>query len=88
MNCPPLPSQSELIKPFLPTTRKREKLGDEVMPGSVQTTPQLFGWLLFEGILADVDKDNVISEHDSLDRPLAKYFEEISEVALRYQSYL
>ena len=63
------------------------KLGQEVIPDHVQTTPHLFGWLLFEGILKDSDKDIVMAEHESLNLPLRKYFEEISEIALRYQSY-
>lgn len=72
---------------FLTDDQKARKLGNDVISGFVQTTPHLLGWLLFEGILKDSDKDNVIAEHNGLNLPLGKYFEEISEVALRYQSY-
>ncbi len=72
---------------FLTDDQKARKLGNDVIPGYVQTTPHLLGWLLFEGILKDSDKDAVIADHNSLNLPLGKYFEEISEVALRYQSY-
>lgn len=72
---------------FLTDDQKARKLAREVMPGLVQTTPHLFGWLLYEGILEDSDRASVIAEHEQLDLPLSKYFEEICEVALRYRSY-
>ena len=72
---------------FLTDDQKARKLALEVMPGYVQTTPHLFGWLLYEGILKDSDKDPIIAEHDALNLPLSKYFEEVSETALRYRSY-
>jgi len=40
----------------------------------VQTTPQLFGWLILKGFLGDSDKDAVIEEHTRLGRPLGEYF--------------
>ncbi|MFH1468335.1 MAG: hypothetical protein ABIO70_28360 [Pseudomonadota bacterium] len=51
-------------------------------PRLVQTTPHLFGWLLFEGRLADSDKDAVIKEHNKVGRPLEPFFERIFMKAL------
>lgn len=49
---------------------------------NVQTTPQLFGWLIYEKYLTDSDKDTVIGQHKAFNRPLSKYFERMYEVAL------
>jgi len=43
----------------------------------VQTTPHLFGWLFFTATLGDGDRDQVILEHESLGRPLKKFFLEM-----------
>lgn len=51
----------------------------------VQTTPHLFGWLIYSGILGDLDKDEVIREHISFARPLEKYFIQIYMKALEYK---
>lgn len=51
----------------------------------VQTTPHLFGWLIYSGILGDMDKDNVIREHVSFARPLEQYFNNIYMKALEYK---
>jgi len=48
----------------------------------IQTTPQLFGWLIFCGILTDSDRDQVISEHKAVDRPLAKYLNQAYYMAM------
>lgn len=50
----------------------------------VQTTPHLFGWLIFSGNLGDSDKDLVIRQHRSLSKgELAVFLEEIYLEALR-----
>lgn len=49
----------------------------------IQTTPQLFGWLFFLGVLTDTDKDRIIDEHRNLDRPLEKYFNETYYLAMQ-----
>ena len=61
---------------FLTDDQKARKLGEEFMgsPGP-QTTPHLVGWLFFHGHLIDQDKADVIEEHESMKRPLSKYFE-------------
>jgi hypothetical protein len=51
----------------------------------VQTTPHLFGWLIYSGILGDSDKDDVIKEHMRFARPLQKYFNQIYLKALEYR---
>jgi hypothetical protein len=72
---------------FLTDDKGARKLALEVIPGSVQTTPHLFGWLIYARLLPDSDKTRVITEHSSLNRPLAKYFEEIFLTAQQFRSY-
>ena len=42
----------------------------------VQTTPHIFGWLIYAKFLGDLDKDSIIEEHRALGRPLEPYFKE------------
>ncbi len=72
---------------FLTDDQKARKLALEVLPGQVQTTPHLFGWLLFEGTLNDSDSASVIAEHEQVNLPLGQYFKEIYETVQRYRSY-
>lgn len=63
---------------FLTDDQKARKLAREVMRRSItQTTPHLVGWLFFTGQLVDSEKDTVIKEHQEMNRPLSKYFEEM-----------
>jgi hypothetical protein len=54
-----------------------------------QTTPQLLGWLLYEGHLSDSDVPDIISEHEARIEPsrgrITKYFRRIYEEACRYR---
>jgi len=69
---------------FLTDDQKARRLAEEVLqPDQVQTTPHLFGWMLFTGALQDSDKDDVIKEHSAMKRPLAKFFEEMYLWALQ-----
>lgn len=62
------------------------KLACHCMPADkVQTTPHLFGWLIYSGIVSDMDKDDIIREHVSFSRPLEKYFIQIYMKALEYK---
>ena len=71
---------------FLTDDKNALKLALEVLPrGQVQTTPDLFGWLIFEQRLGDSDKQVVISQHESLKRPLKEKFEESYSLALQYR---
>jgi len=53
----------------------------------VQTTPHLFGWLVFRGVFLDNDKTTVISQHEevTLKGSLAPYFEAIFLTAMNYR---
>ena len=68
--------------------QKARRLAELVMEGGmVQTTPYLFGWLFYVGILMDQDKDEIITEHESLEKriPLTTYFEAIYMKSLEYK---
>lgn len=49
----------------------------------IQTTPHVLGWLFYEGHLADGDLSEVLREHESFERPLRKFFQEMYEEAMR-----
>ncbi len=69
---------------FLTDDQRARKLASEVMGrGQVQTTPHLFGWLLYKQFLGDSDKDPIISEHESMNGPLKQHFEDAYQEALR-----
>ncbi len=68
---------------FLTDDQGARTLANEFMNSDmVQTIPHLFGWLLYGSFLNDLDKDAIISEHESLNRPLKKYFNDIYLKAL------
>lgn len=69
---------------FLTDDQGARKLAGIAMKGHlVQTTPHLLGWLVFIGRLVGSDIDRIIEEHDSLERPLRRYFSEMYEEAMR-----
>lgn len=69
---------------FLTDDQKARKLAEAVLANQMtQTTPHLFGWLIFTCRLSDGDKDSVISEHERLHRPLRPHFEAMYIEALR-----
>ena len=71
---------------FITDDQSARKLASNCIPNDrVQTTPQLFGWLIYSGILGDSDKDVVIREHVFFGRPLEKYFNQIYIKALEYK---
>ena len=49
----------------------------------IQTTPHLLGWLFFEGHLVDGDLSGIVKEHESFERPLRRFFEEMYTEAMR-----
>jgi predicted nucleic acid-binding protein len=68
---------------FLTDDQGARKLANEVLGEEfVQTTPQLFGYLIYNGSLMDSDKENIINEHKSLRRPLEEYFSRSYLIAL------
>lgn len=48
----------------------------------VQTTPHLFGWLFYNSMLSDGDKDHIINEHNAMRRPLGKFYDDMYLFAL------
>jgi hypothetical protein len=52
-------------------------------PEDVQTVPQLLGWLIFNGIINDSDKDSIIKEHCDMGESHQEHFEEIYIEAMR-----
>jgi len=56
---------------------------EALVSGRTQTTPHLLGWLFFDGHLTDGDLDSIISQHEAMERPLAKYFRETYHEACR-----
>jgi len=71
---------------FLTDDQGARKLAAEVIDREkVQTTPHLFGWLIFHTRLGDGDKEGIIEEHKRFKRPLAPYFEEMYLKALQYR---
>jgi hypothetical protein len=72
---------------FLTDDQKARKLAESFLTSKMtQTTPHLFGWLIFTWRLSDADKDHVIEEHEQFIRPLRPYFEEMYLEALRCRS--
>jgi len=64
--------------------QKARRLAAEVIePSKVQTTPHLFGWLVFMMHLADGEVNTVVSEHEAMGRPLATYFRKVHQEACR-----
>jgi predicted nucleic acid-binding protein len=71
---------------FLTDDQGARKLASQCLPTRmVQTTPHLFGWLVYIGLLYDHDKDAIIKEHEFFKRPLKKYFEQVYAKALEYK---
>lgn len=70
---------------FLTDDQKARKFAAGIMTGMVQTTPHLFGWLIFTGRLADGDKNTIITDHKTLAGILSPHFESMYEESLRCQ---
>lgn len=73
---------------FLTDDQGARRLASQVLsPASVQTTPQLFGWLVFRSFLSDSDLETVVSQHEAMKRPLRNFFEECCSEGLRGRAY-
>jgi len=71
---------------FITDDQGARKLASEVMEHrKVQTTPHLFGWLIYNSFLSDRDKDVVLQEHLEVKGDISKYLQEIYERALLYR---
>lgn len=74
---------------FLTDDQKARRLSETLLDSKMtQTTPHLFGWLIFSGKLSDTDKDLVIVQHEALKRPLRPYLEEMYLEGLRCRCML
>jgi hypothetical protein len=71
---------------FLTDDQGARKLASYIMaPEKVQTTPHLIGWLVFNEFLNDAEMELIITEHESLKRPLKKYYHEVFMKAMEYR---
>lgn len=71
---------------FLTDDQKARKLAEQTIEEKmVQTTPHLFGWLIFEGVLSDGDKDFIIKEHEDMGGELSDYLQILYERALYFK---
>lgn len=69
---------------FMTDDQKARKLGRSVIAREkIQTTPHLFGWLIFSGGLTGSDKEPVITEHEKYGGQLRPYFEATYQEAMR-----
>jgi predicted nucleic acid-binding protein len=77
----------KINQPFLTDDQKARKIARAILgDGKVQTTPQIVGWLFYEGLFSDVDLDTLIAEHNTFQRPLEKFFREVYHEAYRIKS--
>jgi hypothetical protein len=68
---------------ILTDDQKARRLAEEVLTSQyVQTVPHLAAWLLYEGHIGDSEFDDLISEHESLKRPLRPHFETARRLSL------
>ncbi len=69
---------------FMTDDKKARVLASEYLGcNKVQTTPHLFGWLFYNGILIDGDKSIILEDHVKMERPLADYLEEMYLEAMK-----
>lgn len=75
---------------FITDDKKARNLAEKVMNANmVQTTPHLFGWLIYSNILSDSDKATIIDEHSKFRTTtwgnLSKFFEIMYMQAMEYK---
>ena len=73
----------KISQAFMTDDQKARKLAAEVRHAPTQTTPHLFGWLIFKRVLTDADRGTVVSQHVASGRPLQKYLDEAYDTALK-----
>jgi hypothetical protein len=72
---------------YLTDDQKGRRLAEQVCEeGAVQTTPKLLGWLFYEARLLDGDLELIIREHESMNRPLQRYFRQMYLRALEFRA--
>ena len=62
---------------------KARRLAQDSGHALTQTTPHLFGWLIFTGRLGDSDKQTVVQQHVAMEQILAPHFERAYVMALQ-----
>lgn len=71
---------------FLTDDQKARKLATAVMKDApVQTTPYLFGWLIYNRNILDHEKNIVLDQHKSFKGQLSDYFADIYREAMKYK---
>lgn len=71
---------------FLTDDQKARNLAKTILElDRVQTTPKLFGWLVYTGRFVDSDKAAVIGEHEQFGGNLRVYLEDMYSEALRFR---
>lgn len=75
---------------FITDDKKARNLAEKILASNmVQTTPHLFGWLLYSNILSDSDKDSIIKEHSEFRTTnwgnLTIFFEKMYMKAMEYK---
>jgi len=75
---------------FMTDDKKARNLAETYLEKRmVQTTPHLFGWLIYSGFLVDSDKNKIIKEHSIFRTTnwgnLTKFFETMYEKALTHR---
>lgn len=61
---------------------KARRLAQDSGHTLTQTTPHLYGWLTFTGLLGDSDKTTVVEQHTAMEQILAPHFERAYMMAL------
>lgn len=75
---------------FMTDDKKARNLAETYLDAKmVQTTPHLFGWLMYSNVLTDSDKDKIIQEHSAFRTTkwgnLSQFFETMYEMAFEYR---
>lgn len=75
---------------FMTDDKKARNLAETYLDAKmVQTTPHLFGWLMYSNVIADSDKDKIIQEHSAFRTTnwgnLSKFFETMYQMALEHR---
>jgi hypothetical protein len=74
---------------FLTDDQKARKFAKKILGNDrVQTTPHLYGWLLFNQHLNESDLTYILNEHNLNNRPLEPYFKEVHQECLRIKLML
>lgn len=73
---------------FLTDDQKARKLAQKYLGIQYdQTVPKLFGWLVFEGMVLDSDKEDIIKEHEQFGGNLARFFRQCFDDAMLLKLY-